>query len=76
MPNPTGNKTHDANVLAAELTYQNATVVAYGAVLSAATVKAADIARLTAIVASGQANGVSVENQRTALKSLQSSGAA
>jgi hypothetical protein len=76
MPNPTGNKTHDANVLAAELAFQNATAVAYGAILSPATVKAADIARLTAIVNSGLANGVSVENQRTALHSLQSSGAA
>jgi intracellular sulfur oxidation DsrE/DsrF family protein len=76
MPNKTGNAVHDANVLAAELAFQNATVVAYGATLSAATVKAADIARLQAIVNSGLANGVSVENQRTALRSLQSSGAA
>jgi hypothetical protein len=76
MPNPTGNKIHDANVQAAELAYQNATAVAYGSLLSAATAKAADIARLQAIVNSGLANGVSVENQRTALYSLQSGGMA
>jgi hypothetical protein len=72
MPNPTGNSQHDNNVLASELTYQNtmATVTTHAAA------KTADIARLSAIVASGQANGISVVNQMTALKSLNPTGAA
>jgi hypothetical protein len=48
MPNPTGNSQHDKNVLAAELAYQNA-----GPFTTQAAAKAADIARLTAIVNSG-----------------------
>jgi hypothetical protein len=71
MPNPTGNKTHDANVLAAELAYQVAMPFS-----NQAAAKAADIARLTAIVNSGLANGISVANQQTALRSLQTTGAA
>jgi hypothetical protein len=76
MPNGTGNFTHDKNVVAAEAAYQTATATAYGSILSASTAKTADIARLTAIVASGLANGVSVESSRTALHSLMSTGAA
>jgi hypothetical protein len=69
MPNPTGNKNHDAAVLAAELAYQNAAPFP-----SQAAARTADIARLTAIVQSGLANGISVVNQQTALRSLQTSG--
>jgi hypothetical protein len=68
MPDKTGNKAHDDAVQAATLVYQNAIAVA----ITQAQAHAADIARLTAIVNSGAANGVSVENQRTALRSLQS----
>jgi hypothetical protein len=71
MPNATGNATHDKNVQAAELTYQNAQPFA-----NQAAAKAADIARMQAIVTSGQANGISVVNQMTALKSLNATGAA
>jgi hypothetical protein len=71
MPYKTGNAAHDANVQAAELTYQNA---AAGGFSSQSAAKVADIARLTAIVQSGQANGVSVVNQMTALHSLQTTG--
>jgi hypothetical protein len=65
VPNPTGNKNHDAAVLAAEQAYQNA-----GPFTTQAMAKAADLARLQAIVTSGQQNGVSVVNQMTALQSL------
>jgi hypothetical protein len=76
MPYPTGNAAFDAAVLKAELAYQNATAVPYGSILSAGFAKAADIVRLSAIVASGQANGVSVLNEQTALTSIQTTGAA
>jgi hypothetical protein len=69
MPNPTGNLTHDKNVLAAELAYQLA-----GPFTTQAMARTADINRLTAIVQSGQANGISVINQQTALNSLMKSG--
>jgi hypothetical protein len=70
MPNLTGNKNHDAVLISAELTFQ----LAIAAATTQAQARTADIARLTAIVNSGAANGVSVENQRVALHSLQSSG--
>jgi hypothetical protein len=76
MPYATGNKAHDTAVLAAELVYQNAVAVPYGAVLSAGFAKAADIVRLSAIVASGKANSISVLNEQTALTSIQTTGAA
>lgn len=69
MPNPTGNKNHDANVLAAELAYQNAMPFA-----SQSAARTADVARLSAIVSSGQANGISVVNQQVALQNLQKGG--
>jgi hypothetical protein len=69
MPSPTGNKNHDAAVLAAELAFQNA-----GPFTTQGAARAADIARLAAIVNSGAANGVSVVNQATALRSLLTSG--
>jgi hypothetical protein len=69
MPYSTGNPTHDANVIAASLIFQNAIAAA----TTQAQARAADIARMTAIVASGAANGVSVESSRVALHSLQSS---
>jgi hypothetical protein len=69
MPYKTGNSTHDANVLAAELTFQNA-----GPFSTMAAARAADIARLIAIVNSGVVNGVSVVNQATALHSLMTTG--
>jgi hypothetical protein len=68
MPDKTGNKAHDDAVQAATLVFQNAIAVA----TTQAQAHAADIARLTAIVNSGIANGISVENQRTALRALQS----
>jgi hypothetical protein len=76
MPYKTGNAAHDAAVLAATLAYQNAIAVPYGAVLSAGAAKSADIVYLSAVVASGQANGVSVGNEQTALTSIQTTGAA
>jgi hypothetical protein len=76
VPYKTGNATHDTAVLAAELAYQNAIRVPYGSILSAASAKAADIVRLSAIVLSGQANGISVLNEQTALTSVQTTGAA
>jgi hypothetical protein len=70
MPYKTSSPVHDANVQAAELAFQLATAVPYGSSLAAATARAADIARLSAIVASGQANGISVVNQQVALQNL------
>jgi hypothetical protein len=58
MPYPTGNKSHDDAVIAASLIFQNAIAVA----TTPAQARAADIARMTAIVNSGVATGVSVES--------------
>jgi hypothetical protein len=74
MPYKTSSPVHDANVLAAELAYQLAVAVPFGTSLSAATARAADVARLTSIVASGAANGISCANQATALQVLQKGG--
>jgi hypothetical protein len=71
MPYKTGNATHDANVQAAELTYQNA---AAGGFANQAAAKTADINRLTSIINSGAANGISVVNEQTALHSLMTTG--
>jgi hypothetical protein len=70
MPYKTGNATHDANVQAAELAFQ----LAISAATTQAAARTADINRLTAIVASGQANGISVQNQQVALHSLMTTG--
>jgi hypothetical protein len=66
MPNKTGNAAHDSNCQAAELAFQ----VAIAGSPTQAQARAADISRLSAIVASGQANGISCVNQATALQSL------
>jgi hypothetical protein len=71
MPYKTGNSVHDQNVAASELAFQNAQPFA-----NQAAAKAADLLRLQTIVTSGQQNGVSVVNQMTALKSLQTTGSA
>ena len=72
MPYRTGNSAHDAAVLTAENTYQ----AAIAGVSTQSAAKAIDIARLQAIIASGDANGISVLNARVALRSLQSTGSA
>jgi hypothetical protein len=71
MPYKTGNATHDANLVAAELAYQNA---AAGGFASQSAARTADINRLTAIINSGVANGISVVNEQTALHSLMTTG--
>jgi hypothetical protein len=64
----TGNVAHDTTVAAAESTRQ----VAVAAATTQAVAHLADVAFHTSVVASGLLNGVSVENSRTALRSLQS----
>ena len=71
MPTPPGNASHDANVQAAELAHQNA---AAGGFASQAAARTADINRLTAIVNSGKANGVSTYNAQAALLSIARTG--
>jgi hypothetical protein len=63
----TGNAAHDAVLVSSELTFQ----LAIAAATTQAQARAADLARLTAIVNSGAVNGISCENERTALHSLQ-----
>jgi hypothetical protein len=62
----TGNVAHDTTVAAADATRQSALAVA----TTQAAAHLADVAFHTAVVASGLANGVSVEASRTALRSL------
>jgi hypothetical protein len=69
MPYKTGNAAHDAVLVSTELTYQ---LVLATPGLTQAQIHAADIARLTAIVNSGVANGIATPNALVALHSLQS----
>jgi hypothetical protein len=69
MPNLIGNPIHDKNLHAIESTFQTAIAAA----TTQAQARAADIARLQAIVNSGLATGISVESSRIALRSLQTS---
>jgi hypothetical protein len=71
MPTPTGNRTHDASVLAAEVTRQ-------GALKSASTqpaVRTVDIAYFRSVLASAKANGIQPGQFITALMELGTGGA-
>jgi hypothetical protein len=70
MPTSSGNKTHDANVLAAEVSRQNAIAPSS----SRATVRSADLAYHRAVVASAKANGISPGQAITALFELGAGG--
>ena len=66
MPSPTGNKTHDANVVAAANTLQNAMAT----VSTQATANSVMTTYYRSILASKLANGLDVSNELFALKSL------
>jgi hypothetical protein len=67
MMSPTGNKTHDATVLAAESTRQSAVNVAG---VSQATANTATVTFYRACLASKIANGLDAGNELTALARL------
>jgi hypothetical protein len=67
MPSPTGNKTHDATVLAAEAVRQGVVNVAG---VSQATANTATIVYYRAVLASKITNGLDCGSEIAALKSL------
>jgi hypothetical protein len=67
MTSPTGNKTHDATVLAAESTRQGVINVAG---VSQSTANTATIVYYRAVLASKIANGLDAGNEIGALKNL------
>jgi hypothetical protein len=71
MPTPTGNKTHDASVLTAEVTRQ----VALKTASTQAAARTADIAYFRSVLASAKANGIQPGQFITALQELGTGGA-